>query len=50
MAEEEDPELTSSHGHIKITIYRVLLMRKTGIYQKRSSATKNIKKKPQQDG
>ena len=44
MAEKEDPEHTSSHGHTKITTGK-LLMRKTGRLAEK--IFKDIKKEPQ---
>lgn len=56
MAEQEDPELISSHGHPQtITIYRRKVFfwfhrrKKTRSHQKRSSTNKDIKKKSQGD-
>ena len=49
MAEEEDPELTSSHRNTRITAtYRAAIDEKDQEQQK-GTATKDVKKKPQRD-
>lgn len=49
MVEQEDPELTSSHGHTKVTITEQLSTR-TSRLAERFSITEDIKKELQWNG